>query len=73
MNLFGALRVSGEDDLGVGALGQGLLGQASHSASALSGARVESTTDGTSDISRVGYSVLIVRRDSDFFGSQTYP
>lgn len=73
MNLFGTLRVSGEDDLGVGALRQGLLGQASHSASALSRARVESTTDGTSDISRVSYSVLIVRRDSDYFGSSDLP
>lgn len=53
MNLLSTLRVTSKDDLGIRALAQNLLGQASHGTSTLSSSRAKGTTDSTSDICRV--------------------
>ena len=53
MNLLSTLRVTGKNNLGVRALAQNLLSQASHGTSTLSRSRAKSTTDGTSNICRV--------------------
>jgi hypothetical protein len=53
MNLLSTLGVASKNNLCVRALAQDLLGQASHGTSTLSKARVEGTTDSTSDICRV--------------------
>jgi hypothetical protein len=53
MNLLSTLRVTSKNNLGIRALAQNLLGQASHSTSTLSSARAEGTTDSTSNVRRV--------------------
>lgn len=53
VNLLSTLRVTGKNNLGVGALAQNLLSQASHGTGTLSSTGAESTTNGTSDICRV--------------------
>lgn len=77
MDLLSTLRVTSKNNLGIRTLAQNLLGQASHSTSTLSSARAESTTDSTSDISRVCNAlssniVLPKGRLQSFLKSWTY-